>query len=367
MLTAKSFAILALCTAPAFAQVQSGAALPPLPATGVDYSAIDQFYVVADILRRDEDPSDAQWQAFLATPGYRLLWQQNRNIRQQLAVAFKPSRKATRDSLLATPSDASLGIAHLVRAYEKRGAVLQTRAALERSLADSIALGVRAAAKYLPKGTVESRPTPFIGFAIFGDDGYALDGGVLLDPLYVMEEGIVDLLSHEFHHSYASSLDRTIRPSGGQPPYDVALAGAIRALRNEGIADQIDKPHPLPPRSGALAGYVSRYNEVYERTPVILKSIDSLLVVVADDSTKAGAAGTRARQLLWSNGHPNGAYIARQIVTTFGVDSLMPAIYNPFAMLRTYASAQVKRGNPPPFSPRALAKLADMEKRFIRP
>ena len=205
-----------------------------------------------------------------------------------------------------------------------------------------------------------------MGFAIFAPDGYALDGGILLDILYVNENGLTDLLAHEFHHSYLSVVDKTIRPVGA-PPEDVAFVVAIRALRNEGIADQIDKPYPLPLRSKSEEVYVKRYNDTYARTPQILRSIDSLLVVVADSPSVVRAAGTKARALLWSNSHPNGAYVARTIVETFGIDSLMPAVYNPFALLSTYAAAEKKRGIPPPFSAKAITVLADMEKRYIRP
>ena len=45
----------------------------------------------------------------------------------------------------------------------------------------------------------------------------------------------------------------------------------------------------------------------------------------------------------------------------------MPAIYNPFAFVRAYASAERKRGNPPPFSPKAIELLSAMEKRYVNP
>jgi len=347
----------------AAAQTQTGA--PALPPTGVDYSGIDEFYKVAAILTADAEPTDAQWNALLSTPGYRFVAQQSRNVKAQLAL--KPSRKAARDSVLSRQSDQALAVRHLIRAVDQRDAVLATRAALQTTMADSVRLAIRSAARFLPKGAVETRPAPFIAFAVFGDDGYAVDGGVLLDPLFVKEEGLVPLISHEFHHAFLATLERGIKPGAGAPPYDVALASSLRALRNEGIADQIDKPHPLPPTNGALAWYAPRYNDVYARTPDILHAIDSLLAVVHDDSTKARAAGQQARTLLWSNSHPNGAYMAREIVETFGVDSLMPGIYDFVAFIRAYASAEAKRGNPPPFSSKALEKLSDIERRYIRP
>jgi hypothetical protein len=358
-----------LCAAMLMLPATGGAqaAPSPLPKTGVDYSAIDLFYRTAGILSSDADPTEEQWSALFATPGYRLVLQQNRGFRQLLLVAFKPSRKATRDSVLASDSDAMLLLRHLTRAYALRDAMMPTRAGLEKTLADSIAHSVRAAAKFLPPNTVETRTVPFIAFAVFANDGYALDGGILLDLLNVHENGVSELLAHELHHVYTSSIDRTIRPGTGAPPYDVWLASPIMHLRTEGIADLIDKTYPLPVVSGALSWYAPRYNDVYAKTPQILRTIDSLLVVVRDDSTKAQAAGQRARSLLWSNSHPNGAYMARAILTTFGVDSLLPGVSNPFAFVRAYAAAEVKRGNPPPFSPKAVEMLGLMEQRYIKP
>ncbi|HEY2163093.1 MAG TPA: DUF5700 domain-containing putative Zn-dependent protease, partial [Gemmatimonadaceae bacterium] len=68
-----------------------------------------------------------------------------------------------------------------------------------------------------------------------------------------------------------------------------------------------------------------------------------------------------------SNGHPNGAFMAREIVETFGVDSLFPGLYDPVAFARTYASAERKRGNPPPFSEKTLRLFDAMAVRFARP
>ena len=43
---------------------------PIMPSTGLDFSAIDQFWRLVDVLTRDAEPTDAQWSALLATPGY---------------------------------------------------------------------------------------------------------------------------------------------------------------------------------------------------------------------------------------------------------------------------------------------------------
>jgi hypothetical protein len=77
--------------------------------------------------------------------------------------------------------------------------------------------------------------------------------------------------------------------------------------------------------------------------------------------------GQRVAALLPSNGHYNGSYVAREVYETFGVDSLYPGVASPFALLRTYAAAERKRGNPPPFSPKAIGLLDNLERRYQRP
>jgi hypothetical protein len=116
-----------------------------------------------------------------------------------------------------------------------------------------------------------------------------------------------------------------------------------------------------------MTAYAKRYNEAYARTPAVIHSIDSALVVAADDSTKLRDVGARVRALLPSAGHYNGSYVAREIYETFGADSLFPGVRNQFAFLRTYAAAEKKRGNPPPFSPKAVALLDQLEARYKKP
>lgn len=362
--------LLALLSAPlAGSQSPSGKSLP-YPKTGVDYSGIDQFYVIADILARDVEPSETQWQALMATPGYRLVEIDNAGIRRRIDLALKPSLKTKRDSILALDKADARVLRHLIRAADDRDGIMKTRAALERSMGDSIATAARRTARFLPAGTIERFPTPFIGFAVFSDDGYSEEPGVLLDPLYVQDEGVVDLLAHEFHHSYTGMIDHTMKQTDFEAlktmPPDTRLFMAVMHLRNEGIADQVDKTYPLPPNP-KMEWYPTGYNAAYAKTPAIVRSLDSLLTAAADHPAQIGAVGQKANAILWSNGHPNGAYMAREIVQTFGIDSLMPGVYNPVAFMRTFASAEVKRGNPSPFSTKSLGELATLEQHFVKP
>ena len=113
-----------------------------------------------------------------------------------------------------------------------------------------------------------------------------------------------------------------------------------------------------------MAWYTSAYNAAYDATPAKLHVLDSLLVAAAADSTVANAAADKARALLPYNSHPNGAYMARTILETFGADSLIVGVYSPFRFIRVFRAAEAKRGGPPSFSPAAVAR--SITRRFGR-
>jgi hypothetical protein len=140
----------------------------------------------------------------------------------------------------------------------------------------------------------------------------------------------------------------------------------LQALRMEGLADLIDKPFPLTSPNPVRAEYVKRYNEEYAKTRTTLRTLDSLLTSVAADSTKVAVVGNRARMLLWSNGHANGAFMARTVYETFGVDSLFPSVTNPASLFRAYASAEGAGGRPAPFSAAAWTVIEGIERRSWR-
>ena len=345
-------------------QAARGAAtLSPLPTTGMDFSALDQFWPLADLLAKDTEPGDADWKRMMSTVGYRLSMLVVPTTRSDMEIALRPSRRAEFDSLSTKAGDQASRLVHLRRVLTHRASLAHCRDSIEHAL--PVQEAVAMAGKFLPPHGTETIAPPLVGFAIFRNDAYSLGPtGVVVDLEKVCSDGgLTLLLAHEFHHSYLSALTTIGRPPNDAP--DAAIVYALMAMRNEGIADLIDKPYPLSyPNSTLMAAYAKRYNEAYARTPAVLKSIDSALVVAADDSTKLGDVGRRVQMLLPSAGHYNGSYVAREIYETFGADSLFPGVRNQFAFLRTYTAAETKRGNPPPFSPKAVALLDQLEKRY---
>lgn len=355
---------------PAAAQTPAGAArgeadsLPQLPRTGLDFSAVDQFWHVADLLAKDAEPSEADWRALATSVGYRLSLRVVPTTRADLEIALRPSKRAIFDSVSTLKTDEGARVRHLAATFTHRAELERYRDSVARSLPVQQAIAL--ASRFLPPHATDGKDPPLVAFALFRDDAYSLGPeAIVVDLDHVYEEGgLTELLAHEFHHSYLSGLSAIKYPDGNDP--SVPLVRALTFARNEGIADLIDKPFPLSyEKSPIMSAYAKRYNEAYVRTPQVVHEIDSALVVAAGDSTRLRDAGARVQQLLPSAGHFNGSYVAREIYETFGVDSLFPGVRNPFAFWRTYAEAEAKRGNPPPFSTKAVALLDALERRYL--
>src|SRR5215207_4941879 len=112
----------------------SARAQTPMPATGLDFAAVDAFWRIVDVLKSGADPTTQQWDAFLATPGERLAKIALGDvIREDLELAFKPGNKATADSLRALTNDRASRLTHLIRAESLRPQLIAFRDSLARS------------------------------------------------------------------------------------------------------------------------------------------------------------------------------------------------------------------------------------------
>lgn len=356
-------AMVALVAGPIQAQTNAGAPFPP---TGLDFSGVDRFWSVARLLTHDSEPSAAQWLALLSTPGYRLA---RRNLgpglQDGIDLALRPSRRAEFLRATAPHDERGLALEHLALAWARRTELEAYRDSLARGtpISDAVAL----AGRFLPPGWTRNGAPPLVTFALFKDDGYSFPEGIVVDLLYarILARGgtpLTTTLAHEFHHSYVNRMARPA-PPGPRPP-DADLRDALYSLRNEGLADLIDKPYPFASPDSGLSAYSARYNAEYARTPAVLRQFDALLTTIAPGPGATPEVSMRAAMLFWSNGHPNGAYIAREILETFGVDSLFPAARDPAALLRTFQWAERRHGRPDPLSPSAWRVLDALDARY---
>jgi hypothetical protein len=331
-------------------------------ASAIDFTAVDEFWRVQGLLSADQEPSTEQWQLLLGTPGYRLARRvYGDELQEDLRLAFRPSRRSAFDSVTHLGRDRGLRLLHLQAAASRRSQLEVFRDSIVHSALRAHAVDI--ASRFLPPGATDRGEPPIVVFAIFANDGYAFSDGILVDLLHASQSDLTLFLAHEFHHMYVDRLaPRHVDGNGRSPDRD--LRTAFENLRKEGIADLIDKPYPVTFSNRALAAYTQKYNEEYARTPTTLAIVDSLLRGAADDTLAMTEAGKRVKSLLWSGGHANGAYMAREILEMFGVDSLFPAATNPAAFIRAFDSAEAVRGRAPVFSTKAMQVLEMLERRY---
>jgi hypothetical protein len=331
-------------------------------ASAIDFTAVDEFWRVQALLAADREPSAAEWQRLLGTPGYRLAWRVSGDaLLEDLRIAFEPSRRTVLDSVTKLGRARGLRLMHLQRAALLRPQLDAFRDSVVRSALTPRAVAM--AARFLPPGATDHGDPPIVAFAIFADDGYSFGDSILVDLLHASQSDLTLFLAHEFHHTYVERL-ASKGANSNSIPADRELRAAIENLRKEGIADLIDKPYPVSLANPALAAYTQKYNEEYVRTPTTLAIVDSLLRGPADDTLAMTEAGKRVKSLLWSSGHANGAYMAREILETFGVDSLFPAVRDPAAFIRTFNVAEAARGRAPVLSRKAMQVLEMLERRY---
>ena len=180
---------------------------------------------------------------------------------------------------------------HLARALAERATLAHTLDSVVRAL--PIPAAVALTQRFLPPGATVGHPPPLVTIAIFRNDAYSAGPrGIVVDLVHVEDSNLTDLLAHEFHHWYIGYVTKAARAPADSP--DAAMVNALFSLRNEGAADQIDKPYPLVRAGAAMAQYVARYNDEYQKTPATLHTLDSLVTAAAGDTEKLRAVGERA-------------------------------------------------------------------------
>jgi hypothetical protein len=342
--------LLAGCLPPGRAQ-----ALGP----GFDFSGIDRFWTMADILEKGREPSEDEWAALFRTPGYRELMRREpsfspRYFKERIELAFMPSRAGQRKTALEGKT--VRGLEHFVRLRAARPDLER----LGRDLARGTLLdeALRKAGAFLPAGAMDGEPRPPVAFIFFGPDarGYV---PMIIDLGYALDKGagFVDLLAHEAHHYYRG---RSLAyDEGGVQARHAGLFNSLGQLQMEGMADQIDKHEPYFLAAVPVAtDYADRYRTNVADAPRLLAEYDKRLAAMADAPARISSLP------LAQSGHPTGYYMARRIIDNGDREALVATAGNPFAFFYLYNKAALRDGKGGPFSGKAIGFLRDLERRY---
>jgi hypothetical protein len=341
-----------------------------------DFSGVDAFWRLVARLERDVDPDSAAWDSLFAMPGYATAAQANGRhfLVTTLRVAFMPSRRAERDSLLRTGrGEAARAVRHLVSLPGRRAQIDAFRARWERE--NYLSRALKRAQAFLPPGTTDRYPLPGVAFIHLVPDAYGDTALIVADLAHVMVKGDpARLLAHELTHAYRTHLYWKRVAREGRAPRSPGLAALdllLGRLENESVADQNDKAPFLDVDDATLAreepdsaarAYLAQYRAHFRSAADQFRTMNRVLEAFANSADTTSVMKARVDSLtraLPLFGRPLGAYMARAIRKELGVGALAAVVGDPVGYALAYQEAASRPScGCPTFSEGALRVIA---------
>lgn len=324
-----------------------------------DFSGVERFWQVADLLSQGDEPSEEAWDALFATPGYRALTRSEFTrafFREKFSLAFQPARQAERDR--AREGDRYLR--HFERVAASRARLDSIADALRESSVSTRALSLTN--ELLPPPGVADPPP--VSFVIFANDARGAPD-VVVDLLATETFDLVPFLAHEFHHYFRARMAVIDDEDVPQPQRD--LWWVLRQIEAEGVADQVGN-------TGFFSGDLpvtaddDGSRRLVAATPDLLASFDEQLARLDRVPAEAARVGAEMREALPRSGHPTGYWMASLIRDRLGVETLVATVGDPFSFFRAYdRAAAASDGAAPRLSAAAKRALDALEGQLRMP
>lgn len=330
----------------------AGASSAPAQRTA-DFSGAEQFWRIADELRRGTEPRAEEWDRLFATPGYAALDARERrraSIVLGMRAAFHPGLRGIRDSLLSANGWTARVIRHLETLPPLRAELAAFAEQLRRE--DILAAAAQRAQTLLPAGTVQRYGHPAIAFVFFLPDGRGYPGLIVADLANVMSKpDAVPFFAHELTHFYWSRLARAQDSAQARSPDPTGLLVLFGKIAEEAFGDQFDKSAVIDASDESLASdgyaadwreYIAEYRREFARAGDELAKLDAALASAASDSIRLRAIADSANRALPLEGRPVGMYMARVIRRELGDAALAATAGSPVDFVLTYQRAAAR-------------------------
>ncbi len=350
-----------------------------------DFSGIEEFWKVVDILKADIEPSEEQWQAMLETPGYAELIRREFKpdyFKKTMRAVYMPSQKSLAEELIQEDKKKGgffswytpLVIEGFLNAGRDRNWI-QARVKELKSY-PYLKKAAEEALRFLPEEQPEDYPA--VAFIIFNDSrGYTpliigLSEKEDLSPAELdclRRQGndkhwpFVLHLAHEAFHLYRDRKEEFNFPERNSPDYPIIWI--LDQIENEGIGDLINR-EPLYSGEGCFAktDQAERYRKEQEAQPSIIRIMDAILKEIAVNPSLSGQLGRQLQSFIPQSGHPTGFFMARIIVSQFGKEALVKIVRNPFKFFYLYNEAARKDRQAPVLSDQAIDFIKTLESKY---
>lgn len=326
----------------------------------VDTKSIDSLWHIADLLKENASPTDADWSALFHSAGYSSLIANEipqEKLKDLIIKTF--SNKSATDRQDSTTPLVKL-IEHFRHADQNRVKIAATLKEFAAEVANDYPMWMAMTSGYLPPAANTINKPNKIAVAVFSLDARGYEEGIVIDPLFIerYKSSIGYFIAHEFHHFYANSLRKP--PISSTSTEDLNLQWVIWQLHSEGMADMIDKP-TIYFAKGYMADtpYAAFFRKSYTQSAEIIQQLDAYLSQYNAISDKANLVAEIKNSIPMS-GHPTGYFIAKTIEQELGREALVQTLGFPNEFFNRYNEAAAKNGNLPLFSSEALAVINNL-------
>jgi hypothetical protein len=331
--------------------------------SGVDLSAVDCFRRITAILMQDKDPDLLLWDAFFRNPGYRALFKNEsyfsrEQITDLITLVFRPSREDELNAALSEGGSYMLNnfISHKKEMSNVMHAVEQWRdGTLFKKTVDQVRT-------LLPRKCKEDFFPPSLSFIYFNGDvryGFSV---MVADPIWRIESPETFLYYLKAYLIYVHA-DR-VRSFNGTDltKRQHAFVNGLKRIQQLGFCDL------LAMEDGTLKemDMYSRYQSALPEFPQRIGELDAVLARAESDLHAWKEFNRIAIGCSVRPGYPVGYRMASIIQDILGRDALAESLGNPFAFVRQYQKAALKKGNLPLFSAESMNYIARLESECCR-
>ncbi|MCB0278565.1 MAG: hypothetical protein KDD94_03635 [Calditrichaeota bacterium] len=334
----------------------------------MDFSGVNQFWIIQEKLTNQRTVSEAEWQRLLMSPGYLALDKKERKgpiLRRAIELAYSPDLGSELRQALDKGGFLAYSMRHLQRVPKLRDQLEQFRSELSKpgflnQSFDKLKL-------LIPAELIAKYPPCPIAFVFFAPDGRGYPQIIVADLLNVMNSiSQSGFFAHEYFHFYRSRLGQI--KDVDFDPVDESLMYALIRIEEEGIADQLDKTE-IPGITEAeikslvtdesKAEFYLSYRQFYKDSETWLRRINSDLEKMADEPDSAKGIADQLNKDLPIGGRPVGAFMARQIIERLGIASLRSCIGDTFKFFELF-----NQSNPESFSKKSITLLEQLQKKY---
>lgn len=340
--------------------------------SGLDVSGLDQFWKIADILGRDQDPAAEEWNRLFANPAYQELfiiegWSRD-SLKDKISLVFKPSRTADSQAQSAGKNPTLL---HFAEAKEKRAEIEAYVRDLKTSgWAEGILTDIR---PFLPERVLRKTPPPTLSVILFSLDsrfGYPV---FIFDPLYGLSSKTgVSTVARKHGVNYFYSAAWPGDPQEVKQKHS-AVIDTLDAIALGGFMETVVpmtrlKRNYEEASSAERAEAEKKFENAFQPSLLSLKKLDDRLKTIERNPDDEAAWEDVSVGDFPLEGRPAGVLMAKAIEEAAGKERLAAVFGNPFGFFQAFQEAASKQPERyPVFSAEAMRLIESLKKEYARP